>query len=55
MHTCSNCSSNDLVTVSLTINNEPVSFDHCRRCEHKTWTANGTSVPLSDVLDKVGS
>lgn len=55
MHTCANCSSEDLVTVSLEIKGEPVSFDHCRRCEHKSWSANGAALPLSDVLARVGS
>jgi hypothetical protein len=53
MRTCEKCTSADLVTVQLAINGEPVTFDHCRRCEHRTWSANGDKVGLSDVLDRV--
>ena len=53
--TCAQCSSTDLVTVTLTIKDEPVAFDHCRRCEHRTWHANGTQVALADVLERVSS
>ena len=50
--TCANCSSSDLVTVTLTLSEEQVAFDHCRRCEHKTWHANGVPVGLDHVLQR---
>ena len=53
MRTCEKCTSTDLVTVELTINGELVTFDHCRGCEHRTWSTSGGKVGLSDVLDRV--
>ena len=55
MRTCEKCKSPDLVTVELTINGEAVLFDHCRGCEHRSWSASGDKVGLADVLDKVAN
>ena len=52
---CAKCTSTDLVTVTLTIKDEPVAFDHCRRCEHRSWHANGNQVALAEVLERVSS
>lgn len=53
MRTCEKCTSPDLVTVELSINGEPVTFDHCRHCEHRAWSAAGDRVGLDEVLEKV--
>ena len=55
MRSCEKCKSPDLVTVELTINEELVTFDHCRHCEHRSWSASGDKVGLADVLDRVSN
>jgi hypothetical protein len=54
---CAKCSSNDLVKIAMTLNGGPVTFCHCRACEHRQWV-NGTDsneLRLPDVLAKVAS
>lgn len=57
MSACAKCTSNDLVRIGMTLNGGPVTFAHCRSCEHRQWhTADGgDSLGLPQVLDKVAS
>lgn len=57
MTTCANCSSTDLMSLSLTLKGGPVSFTHCRACEHRSWSdaEHGGQLPLPEVLTKVVS
>jgi transcription elongation factor Elf1 len=52
---CPDCSSDNLVTVDMTLNGGPVKFAHCRRCEHRWWTdaTDGGALALPQVLHKV--
>ncbi len=55
MTACEKCRSTNLVTVALMLHGEPVSFAHCRACEHRCWrdAAAGTVIALPQVLTKV--
>ena len=54
---CAKCSSTDLVRIAMTLNGGPVTFCHCRACEHRQWVAvdEGSELRLPDVLAKVAS
>ena len=54
---CAKCSSTDLVKIGMTLNGGPVTFCHCRACEHRQWVAadEGSELRLPDVLAKVAS
>ena len=54
---CAKCSSNDLVRIGMTLNGGPVTFCHCRACEHRQWMTaeEGNELRLPDVLAKVAS
>ena len=57
MSTCAKCTSADLVKIAMTLNGGPVTFSHCRQCEHRQWHTSdtGSSLHLPEVLDKVAS
>jgi hypothetical protein len=46
-----------MVRIAMTLNGGPVTFCHCRTCEHRQWVAadSGGSLGLPDVLAKVAS
>lgn len=52
---CPNCSSDDLVAITLNPRDRPLRFTTCRSCEHRWWTDldGSTGVPLTDVLAEV--
>ena len=50
MGMCANCSSADLVNIALQFKGKTVDFEHCRACEHKTWTVDGAAIGLDEVL-----
>ena len=55
MNACPRCDSADLMTLSLTLNGGPVTFVHCRGCEHRCWIdrEQGGHLELPAVLTKV--
>jgi hypothetical protein len=57
MSNCAKCSSQDLVRIAMTLNGGPVTFGHCRKCEHRQWISedSGSRLGLPDVLAKVAS
>ena len=57
MSTCAKCTSADLVKIAMTLNGGPVTFSHCRQCEHRQWHTGdtGSHLHLPEVLDKVAS
>ena len=57
MSTCAKCRSNDMVRIGMTLNGGPVTFCHCRNCEHRMWQSSddGNSLGLPQVLEKVAS
>ncbi len=57
MSACAKCNSTDLVRIAMTLNGGPVTFCHCRNCEHRQWHSadDGNSLHLPQVLEKVAS
>ena len=57
MTACAKCTSQDLVRIGMTLNGGPVTFCHCRKCEHRMWvsTDDGDKLGLPDVLAKVAA
>ncbi len=57
MSACAKCNSTDLVRIAMTLNGGPVTFCHCRNCEHRQWHSadDGYSLHLPQVLEKVAS
>lgn len=57
MSTCAKCRSNDMVRIGMTLNGGPVTFCHCRNCEHRMWQSSddGNALALPQVLEKVAS
>ena len=57
MHNCEKCRSTDLVKVAMTLSGGPVTFTHCRSCEHRSWADAdaGHRLGLPHVLEKVAS
>lgn len=57
MSTCAKCTSQDMVRIEMTLHGGPVTFCHCRHCEHRMWlnAEGGSSLRLPDVLAKVAS
>jgi formate dehydrogenase maturation protein FdhE len=54
-HKCNACGSNDLITVTMTVDKQVVSFTACHNCEAKWWFRDGQRVALDSVLDIVAS
>jgi len=54
-HTCNTCGSNDLVTISITVDGQDLSFTACHNCQTKWWLRDGQRVALESVLDLVAS
>jgi hypothetical protein len=55
MGRCANCSSADLVSIPLQFKGKTVDFEHCRACEHKTWTVDGAAIGLDEVLARASA
>lgn len=47
---CPRCSSQDIGTIRFAVIKAGVSFQYCRRCEHRWWEGSGSTVQLSEVL-----
>jgi hypothetical protein len=55
MGRCANCRSADLVSIELQFKGKTVDFEHCRACEHKTWTVEGAAIGLEEVLARANA
>jgi formate dehydrogenase maturation protein FdhE len=51
--TCRACGSRDLVTITMSLGAQAVSFTACHNCESKWWYRDGERIELSSVLDLV--
>jgi formate dehydrogenase maturation protein FdhE len=50
---CVACGSNRLTELSMTLTDgTPVRFASCRRCEHRSWSDGGETLPVESVLRK---
>ena len=50
---CRACGSGEVVTISLKVDSQGLSFTACHACEEKWWDNNGESVELGSVIDLV--
>jgi DNA-directed RNA polymerase subunit M/transcription elongation factor TFIIS len=50
---CPNCGSDDVVSISMNVEEAEVEFRACHRCEHRWWEQDGRSVSLQTVLARV--
>ena len=53
--TCDECGSTDLVTITMEVGDQELSFTACHNCEAKWWYKSGELVPLTSVLGLVGA
>ncbi|HEX9890661.1 MAG TPA: hypothetical protein VGB28_01190 [Actinomycetota bacterium] len=50
---CPSCGSDDVVAISMSVEDAAVLFRACHRCEHRWWERDGHRVSLDAVLDLV--
>ena len=53
--TCNECGSRDLVTITMTVDGQDVSFTACHGCEAKWWFRDGERIALESILDMVNN
>ena len=51
--TCPVCHQGDLITISMSVSANDLSFTTCHMCEAKWWYRDGESVPLRSVIGSV--
>jgi hypothetical protein len=51
--TCPVCHQGDLITISMNVSANDLSFTTCHMCEAKWWYRDGESVPLRSVIGSV--
>ena len=51
--TCPVCHQGDLITISMNVSANDLSFTTCHMCEAKWWYRDGQSVPLRSVIGSV--
>jgi hypothetical protein len=50
---CPQCKTGDLVTITMAVADDELSFTTCHFCEAKWWSRNGEPMQLSSVLGLV--
>lgn len=50
---CRACGSGEVVTISLKVDSQDLSFTACHACEEKWWDKDGEDVELRSVIDLV--
>jgi len=50
---CPVCHQGDLITISMNVSANDLSFTTCHMCEAKWWYRDGESVPLRSVIGSV--
>jgi DNA polymerase III alpha subunit (gram-positive type) len=51
--TCPACRQGDLITISMIVSGNELSFTTCHMCEAKWWHRDGEPVPLQSVIGSV--
>ena len=51
--TCPMCRQGDLISISMSVSENDLSFTTCHMCEAKWWYRDGESVPLRSVIGSV--
>jgi hypothetical protein len=50
---CGYCGSVRVTSISMTLTDgTPVDFASCHTCERRSWSAQGSALPLTNVLDR---
>lgn len=50
---CPSCASRSVTSISMVLTDgTPVRMTSCHRCEHRSWTHEGTELPIDLVLTK---
>lgn len=52
-HPCPVCQQGDLITITMNVGENGLSFTTCHMCEAKWWYRDGESVPLRSVIGGV--
>lgn len=47
---CEACGSSDILSVSFSMQDQPVLFFHCNVCDERWWERDGVKVGLSSVI-----
>lgn len=51
--TCTACGSVRVTRIEMSLTDgSPVEFTSCYACEHRTWTSQGSELPVTTVIDK---
>ena len=50
---CPVCNQGDLISISMAVAGNDLSFTTCHMCEAKWWYRDGESVPLRSVIGSV--
>ena len=51
---CPACGSDELLRIDLAVEEQPVAFTACPRCERRWWERDGSPLSLEVVLRSVG-
>ena len=51
--TCRACGSDQLLTITLSLEERAVDFTTCHACETKWWEQAGSTIPLQSILTLV--
>ena len=51
--TCPECNQGELISISMNVSENDLSFTTCHMCEAKWWYQDGASVPLRSVIGSV--
>jgi len=51
--TCPVCQSGDLITITMEVSGNDLSFTTCHLCEAKWWYREGKAIPLQSVIGLV--
>jgi formate dehydrogenase maturation protein FdhE len=52
-HRCRACGSSEVVTITLKVDSQDLSFTACHACEEKWWDKDGEQVELRSVINLV--
>jgi DNA polymerase III alpha subunit (gram-positive type) len=50
---CPSCNQGDLISITMNVSGNDLSFTTCHMCEAKWWYRDGESVPLQSVIGNV--
>lgn len=51
--TCPACGSDEVISIAMSLDEDPVRFRACHACETKWWERDGSPASLKSILDLV--